>query len=130
MLVKFIDWSSFKDRFKNYIRTTIGLFTLLDNSSFVYFDLDKFLDSQASTIVRPRSITQIEMLMSLATFIDTLESKENMALYPISHRALLNLKILIAGDLLPLSPYSRLKKRCLSFMEAGNVDGQVAAHAA
>jgi hypothetical protein len=117
MLSKKIDWSDFKQRFKQYIRNTVGLFTLLENTSFVYFDLDRFLECQASTIIRPRSVTQIEMLMSLATFIDIVESGENVELEPISHRVLLNLKALIAGDLLRLSPYSRLKKRCLSFME-------------
>jgi hypothetical protein len=120
MLVKKMDWSVFKHRFKHYIRHTIGLFTLLENTSFVHFDLDRFLESQASTINRPRSVTQIEMLMSLATFIDVLESYENMELDPISHKVLLNMKALIAGDLLRLNPYSRLKKRCLSFMEQAN----------
>jgi hypothetical protein len=117
MLSKRIDWSDFKEMFKQYIRNTVGLFTLLENTSFVYFDLDRFLDSQANTINRPRSVTQIEMLMSLATFIHIVESDENTVLEPISHRVLLNLKALIAGDLLKLSPYSRLKKQCLSFME-------------
>jgi hypothetical protein len=117
MLSKRIDWSDFKEMFKQYIRNTVGLFTLLENTSFVYFDLDRFLDSQAYTIIRPRSVTQIEMLMSLATFIDIVESDENMVLEPISHRVLLNLKALIKGNLLKLSPYSRLKKQCLSFME-------------
>lgn len=115
-----MDWSAFKHRFKHYIRYTIGLFTLLENTSFIYFDLDKFLESQASTINRPRSVTQIEMLMSLATFIDTVEMDENVELELIPNRVLLNLKALVLGDLLRLSPYSGLKKRCISFMNQSN----------
>jgi len=117
MLVKTMDWSIFKARFKHYIRNTVGLFTLLENTSFIYFDLDRFLVSQASTINRPRSITQIEMLMSLATFIDILEMDENVELELIPSRVVLNLKALIASNLLRLVPYSRLKKKCMSFME-------------
>ena len=114
MLVKTMDWSIFKARFKHYIRNTVGLFTLLENTSFIYFDLDRFLVSQASTINRPRSITQIEMLMSLATFIDILEMDENVELELIPSRVVLNLKALIASNLLRLVPYSRLKKKCMS----------------
>ena len=125
-----MDWSSFKDRFKNYVRTTIGLFTLLENTSFIYFDLDKFLENQASSISRQRSITQNEMLMSLATFIDMVEMDENVEFQLIPNRILLHLKTLVKGDLLRLSPYSRLKKQCLNFMEWPVAAGLLAAPAA
>jgi hypothetical protein len=68
--------------------------------------------------------------MSLATFIDKVEMDENVELELIPNRILLHLKTLVKGDLLRLSPYSRLKKRCLSFMEWPVADGLLVAPAA
>ena len=110
----FQDWLSFKKAFKHYIRTTIGLFTLLDNTSFAYFELDYFLERQADSIRAP-TVLHIEMLMALSSFIDIEE--DNIDTIILKHKTKLFLKKLINRDLLQLHPYSKIKRLCLNYFE-------------
>ena len=104
-------WPEFKQRFNNYIRNTIGLFTLLVDTSFINFDLDRFLDRQVNGGTN-NSITQVEMLMSLSTFIDIEESNGNLTSSALTARAMIQFNYLIDRHFLEIHPSSQIKKDC------------------
>lgn len=104
-------WSEFKQRFNNYIRNTIGLFTLLEDTSFIHFDLDRFLDRQVNGGTN-NSITQVEMLMSLSTFIDIEESNGNLTSAALTAQAMIQFNCLIERRFLEIHPSSQIKKDC------------------
>lgn len=110
----FQDWLAFKKAFKNYIRTTIGLFTLLDNTSFTHFELDYFLERQANSNRVP-TVLHIEMLMALSSFMDIEEGNIHTNILP--HKIKLFVKDLINRDLLLLNPYSKVKSECINYFE-------------
>lgn len=98
-------------RFNNYIRNTIGLFTLLEDTSFIHFDLDRFLDRQVTEGTN-NSITQVEMLMSLSTFIDIEEGNGNLTSAALTARAMIQFNYLIDRRFLEIHPFSQIKKDC------------------
>ena len=104
-------WPEFKMRFNNYIRNTIGLFTLLEDTSFIHFDLDRFLDRQVTEGTN-NSITQVEMLMSLSTFIDIEEGNVNLTSAALTARAMIQFNYLIDRRFLEIHPFSQIKKDC------------------
>ena len=104
-------WPEFKMRFNNYIRNTIGLFTLLEDTSFIHFDLDRFLDRQVTEGTN-NSITQVEMLMSLSTFIDIEEGNGNLTSAALTARAMIQFNYLIDRRFLEIHPFSQIKKDC------------------
>lgn len=108
-------WPDFKQRFYNYIRNTIGLFTLLEDKSFIHFDLDRFLDRQVFNAQNDKrnSITQVEMLMSLSTFIDIEESNNNLTSAALNMRVMNQFNYLIDKQLIQLHPCSQIKKDCM-----------------
>lgn len=108
------NWFDFKQRFNTYIRTTIGLFTLLEDTSFIHFDLDRFLDRQINTARTGgrNSVTQIEMLMSLSTFIDIEESNNNLTSAALTVRVMNQFNYLIEKHFLQIHPCSQIKKDC------------------
>ena len=108
------NWFDFKQRFNTYIRTTIGLFTLLEDTSFIHFDLDRFLDRQVNTALEGgrNSVTQVEMLMSLSTFIDIEESNNNLTSAALTARVMNQFNYLIEKRFLEIHPFSQIKKDC------------------
>jgi len=121
------NWPEFKAAFLNYIRTTCGLFTLLDDTSFPYFDLDSFLTRQSRAI--QLSTTQVEMLMSLACFIDIHEGRGHVTIDTFPGPRRLQLKTLIEQNLVQLHPCSLVKQGCISYMTV-NMGGICSAAAA
>ena len=124
----FQNWSAFKASFKTYIKNTIGLFTLADNNGFTYFELDYFLERQvdASSIQKKPTLTQIEMLMALSTFMDIHEDNINMQIF--SHKFMLFFKTLIEKKYIVLSPLSNLNKKFLTYLK-DTIDASAAAAA-
>ena len=112
------NWPEFKTAFLNYIRTTPGLFTLRDDVTFPYFNLDAFLKQQCinADMGRQNSITQIEMLMSLACFIDIGETHGLVSFdtFPTAQRG--QFKTLIQLNLIQLAATSLVKKNSIEFM--------------
>ena len=102
------NWLKFKTEFLKFIRETTGLFTLLNDTSFPYFNLEQFLKRQSEG--RPLSNTQIEMLMALSCFIDTQEAFGNITIdiFPIHVKQYI--RILIEKNLLQINPFNNLKK--------------------
>jgi hypothetical protein len=109
------NWPEFKAAFMNYIRTTCGLFTLLDDTSFPWFNLDAFLRAQTTRVGFSLPVTHIEMLMSLACFIHIHEARGLVTINTFPDTNKLQLKTLIQQNLLQLSPFSQVKTGCLEF---------------
>jgi hypothetical protein len=114
------NWGEFCKRFKSYIRDTTGLFIHLENVSFTYFNLNRFLEHQVNTLNNKRSMTQIEMLMALSAFIDIQEAQGNLeaAIMPVIIMSYFN--TLIEHKLLWISPYSEIKKGCRNLNSGTN----------
>jgi len=102
------DWLTFKIEFLKFIRETTGLFTLLSDTSFPYFNLEQFLKKQSEG--RPLSNTQIEILMALSCFIDTQEAFENITIHTFPIHVKQYIRILIETNLLQINPFNKLKK--------------------
>jgi hypothetical protein len=113
----FTEWSSFKRGFNQYIRRTTGLFTLIDPSNLVYFDLDMFL-ARICERAGELSHTQVEMLMALSTYIDIKEAEAMFPFNIIPTRVILHLKNLIERDYIQIHPFSVIKKCCLAYLGA------------
>jgi len=108
------NWASFKRLFKKYISSTVGIFTLITETDFTYFDLDRFLEMRASTT--NITMTQIEMLMALSTFIEIQEFINAVNFDIIPGPTKRQLKVLIEKDHLRLHPFSKLKRQCLEYL--------------
>jgi hypothetical protein len=104
------DWESFKNKFKEYILTTIGLFTIHNPSSI--FNLDRFFVRIHDNIINNKKIstTQIEMLMALSTFIDILESKQKIDINIFSKETIIYLNVFIDTKYLQINPFSDIIK--------------------
>jgi hypothetical protein len=113
----FTEWSSFKRGFNQYIRQTTGLFTLIDPSNLVYFDLDMFL-TRICERTGQLSHTQVEMLMALSTYIDIKEAEAMFPFNIIPTRVILHLKNLIEREYIQIHPFSLIKKGCLAYLGA------------
>jgi hypothetical protein len=113
----FTEWSSFKRGFNHYIRQTTGLFTLIDPSNLVYFDLDMFL-ARICERAGELSHTQVEMLMALSTYMDIKEAEAMFPFNIIPTRVILQLKNLIEKGLIQIHPFSLIKKGCLKYLGA------------
>ena len=109
------DWDDFKVEFLNYILNTIGLFTVYEPSPI--FNLENFL-----RIKKLHTITQIEMLMSLSTFIEIIEGKQNLELEIFPTAIIIQLKGLILNNLLRLHPYSILKNKILKYEDKFEIE--------
>jgi len=109
------DWESFKNKFKEYILTTIGLFTIHNPSSI--FNLDRFFLRIHDNIINNKKIstTQIEMLMALSTFIDIQESLQLINIEIFSKDIIIQLHTLIINNLIQLHPLSDIKKNILNY---------------
>ena len=108
------NWPQFKVRFNYYIRNTIGLFSLLEDTSFIHFDLDHFLARQVynAETGKNNSITQVEMLMSLSTFIDIEEANNNLTSVTLPRQVMKQLNYLIEKGFIQINPFSQIKKDC------------------
>jgi len=111
----FREWSDFKRGFNQYIRRTFGIFTLIDPANLIYFDLDKFMDSIYGRD-GALSISKVEMLMALSTFIDIKEAENAFTFNIIPHKTIIMLKNLIDKGLLQIHPFSTIKKECANYM--------------
>jgi hypothetical protein len=120
-------WNSFKQAFKDYIMTTVGIFTLYEGSNFRYFDLGQFLERQVTNVNRPLSVTHVEMLMALSCFIDIQESANTVNGGTFGHTGRMQLKTLIERDLVRLSPFSQVKKDIINYVPYNPMIGAVAA---
>ena len=109
------DWESFKNKFKEYILNTIGLFTI--HNPISCFNLDRFLLRQYESLINNKqiSISQIEMLMALATFIDIQESKQTINIEIFPEEVIFQLQILIINNLLQIHPFSNIKKDIMNY---------------
>ena len=125
----FTEWSSFKRGFNQYIRQTTGLFTLIEPTNLVYFDLDMFL-ARICERAGQLSHTQVEMLMALSTFIDMKEAEGVFPFNIIPVRVILQLKNLIEKGLIQIFPFSIIKKGCVNYMSVKKGTGTAAAPAA
>jgi len=109
------DWNEFKIEFLKYILNTIGLFTVYEPSPI--FNLDNFLK-----IKKIHTITQIEMLMSLSTFIEIVEGTQNLNIEIFPTAITIQLKSLILNNLLKLHPFSILKNKILGYQEQFEIE--------
>ena len=128
----FTEWSSFKRGFNQYIRRTTGLFTLIDPSNLVYFDLDMFL-ARICERAGELSHTQAEMLMALSTYIDINEADAMFPFNIIPTRVILQFKNLIEKGWIQIHPFSVIKKGCLNYLgakKAGSASASASAPAA
>jgi hypothetical protein len=109
------DWTNFKEKFKEYILNTIGLFTINNPSSI--FNLDRFLIRQYEIVTNNKkiSITQIEMLMALSTFIDIQENLQTININIFPKDVIFQLQSLIINNLIQLHPYSDIKKYIMNY---------------
>lgn len=111
------DWKSFKNKFKEYILNTIGLFTIHNPS--LDFNLDRFLLRQNESLINNKemSISQLEMLMAIATFIDIQETKQiiNIEIFP--KEIIFQLQTLLINNLLQIHPFSNIKKDIMNYEE-------------
>ena len=115
----FTEWSSFKRGFNQYIRQTTGLFTLIEPTNLVYFDLDMFL-ARICERTEQLSHTQIEMLMALSTYIDIKEAEMVFPFNIIPVRVIRQLKNLIEKGCIQIHPFSLIKKGCLNYLGTNN----------
>jgi hypothetical protein len=105
------DWGHLKDDFHQYIRTTTGLFTLIHPEHLQYFNLDRFLERMTEK-PDPLSLSQLEMIMSLATFLTNHEMNNTLSFRILPRRVRLQFKTLIERNVLQLCPFSKIKKAC------------------
>ena len=110
-----IDWNDFKIEFLNYILKTIGLFTVYEPSPI--FNLENFLK-----IKKIHTITQIEMLMSLSTFIEIVEGQQNLNIEIFPTAIIIQFKSLILNNLLKLHPFSILKNKILKYEDKFEIE--------
>jgi hypothetical protein len=109
------DWNEFKIEFLKYILNTIGLFTVYEPSPI--FNLDNFLK-----IKKIHTITQIEMLMSLSTFIEIVEGTQNLELEIFPTAVIIQLKGLVLNNLLKLHQFSILKNKILEYEDKFEIE--------
>ena len=109
------DWTSFKEEFKIYIITTVGLFT--NSTPQICFDLDRFLIRQYNSILSKNKLglSQIEMLMALSTFIDILESKQKIDVNIFTKDIIIYLNVLIDTKHIQINPFSNIFKEITNY---------------
>ena len=109
------DWTSFKEEFKIYIITTVGLFTY--STPQICFDLDRFLLRQYNSLLikNKLGLSQIEMLMALSTFIDILESKQKIDVNIFSKDIIIYLNVLIDTKHIQINPFSNIFKEITNY---------------
>jgi len=109
------DWTSFKEEFKVYILTTVGLFTY--SKPQICFDLDRFLFKQYNNVLSKSKLglSQIEMLMALSTFIDILESKQKIDVNIFSKDIIIYLNVLIDTKHIQINPFSNIFKEITNY---------------
>lgn len=110
------DWTVLKGAFYHYIQTTTGLFTLINPRDLQYFNLDGFLERMIE-ISNPLSLSQVEMIMSLATFLIHHECNKTLNSKILPKKVRLQFKALIERNVLQLNPFSQVKKTCLESSE-------------
>jgi len=110
------DWDTFQDKFKQYITQTTGLFTLHEPEFFQHLYVPAFLDRilQGINDNKKLSVTQIEVIMALSSFIDIIESiiAININIFPINVQV--QIKTLIERGLIQLPPYSSIRYELLN----------------
>ena len=109
------DWTSFKEEFKIYIITTVGLFTY--STPQICFDLDRFLQRQYNSLLTKNKLglSQIEMLMALSTFIDILESKQKIDVNIFTKDIIIYLNVLIDTKHIQINPFSNIFKEITNY---------------
>ena len=122
-------WESFKATFNLYAKNTIGLFTVFDTKSLCYFKLDYFLEKCDIMNEKPFSLTQIEMLMALSTFIEIQEANGTLEFEIFPVKIIRIMRSLIEKNILRLHPFSIIKKRCLNHAAFHNTSHSLAAAA-
>ena len=97
------EWNLFKNAFKQYAMETPGILTLNEPISLKYLNLDRFLDvcSTSSSL----SITQVDVLMALATYLDIV----NVDLSVFPPMVLRQMNGLTQRGILQLNPFSDLR---------------------
>lgn len=108
-------WADFKTMFKAYAKNTNGLFSKFDTSSLCYFELDYFLEKCDIMNEKPFSLTQIEMMMALSSFIQIQEDNEDFDFEIIPGKIIRIMRSLIEKRILHLHPLSIVKRECLSY---------------
>ena len=113
-------WESFKNTFNLYAKNTPGLFSIFDTTSLCYFKLDYFLEKCDIMNEKPFSLTQIEMLMALSTFIEIQEVNGDLEFEIFPGKIIRIMRSLIQKNILHLHPLSSLREECLSYAPFNN----------
>ena len=122
-------WESFKGTFNLYAKNTSGLFSIFDTNSLCYFKLDYFLEKCDIMNEKPFSLTQIEMLMALSTFIEIQEVNGTLEFEIFPVKIIRIMRSLIEKNILRLHPRSLVKQRCLNYGPFHNTSCSLAAAA-
>lgn len=93
---------------------------MFDTNSLCYFKLDYFLEKCDIMNEKPFSLTQIEMLMALSTFIEIQESNGALEFEIFPAKIIRVMRSLIEKKILRLHPLSSLRQEFLRYAPFNN----------